>query len=276
MPSALVAAVVLFGAVQDTAQSSVGAGVTVGTAQLSSARSERALTGVIQLQPVPWLTFSATPAFVRVSHDTNGTTASTEGLGDLPISAGVTTTLPSSWSPTLGGALTVDLPTGNATCGLGSGSTTAGVDVGVEVAPAEGYSLSAGASRSLSGLAAQSSLRPPQATSLDFDGSANVASDWTLGLSIGLDVGTADSTQALSRTVGAGITHNLGGALALTIDASHGLTSGSPRWVLSVGLGTVFSGVSPVAGTSPLRRLQRNFTGGVKGGNKGGKTGSSC
>ena len=168
----------------------------------------------------------------------------------------------------------MSLPTGDAACGLGSGQTTFGIDAGVGIAPTANLRFSADASRNLSGLAGQSSLTPSQATAVRLEAAADVAPRWTIGLSVGADVGSGDSTQALTRIAGAGITHAIAGALAVTVDASHGLTTASPRWVVSVGLGTVFSGISPVAPTSPLRRLQRSF-GGAAGRSRGsGKVGA--
>ena len=81
---------------------------------------------------------------------------------------------------------------------------------------------------------------------------------------------------ALSRVAAVGITHVIAGALAVTVDASHGLTTASPRWVVSVGLGTVFSGISPVSPTAPLRRLKSSFgsaAGRSRGSNKIGACG---
>ena len=271
----LMFAVSLFGTARGAAQTPVGAGLTVGAARLSDARTEQVVTGVLQIRPAPWLTMSAIPSVVRVSHDTSGTSASSGGLGDLPLVAGATATLPVGWSPTLGGALIVSLPTGNAACGLGSGQATFGIDAGLGVAPTASLRFSADASRNLSGLAGQSSLTPSQATAVRLETAADLAPRWTLGLSVGADVGSADSTQALTRIAAAGLTHAIAGALAVTVDASHGLTTASPRWVVSVGFGTVFSGVSPVAPTSPLRRLQGSF-GGAAGRSRGsGKIGGA-
>ena len=81
--------------------------------------------------------------------------------------------------------------------------------------------------------------------------------------SVGVDVGTADSTQALSRVIGVGVRHTLAAPLTVTVDGSHGLTTASPRWVLSVGLGTAFAGASPVTPTTPLRRIRSTFSTGI-------------
>src|SRR6266849_6398414 len=165
---------------------------------------------------------------------------------------------------TVGSAkLTVVLPTGNAACGLGSGTTSAGLDIGLGVSPNPQLHLSADASRSISNASSQSTLSAPRATSLLLSGGYDVSASWRADVSLGIDVGQVDSTQALSRVVGGGVSHRVGSSLALTLDASAGLTAGSPKWVISLGLGGVFAGTSPVGLSAPLRRLKSSFTGGV-------------
>ena len=70
----LVLIILLFalGATAAAAQSGASAGVTAGAAKLSDTRSEQALTGIVQLQPRPWLTLSALPALVHVSDEVSG------------------------------------------------------------------------------------------------------------------------------------------------------------------------------------------------------------
>jgi len=248
-------------------------GATAGTVKLTSQRSEQALTGVVQLQAAPWLSVSATPSFVHVSDIVSGQSVSSSGMGDLPLSADASHSFATAGSPVLASALTVVFPTGNAACGLGSGETSFGLDLGAGVSPSPRLHLSADASRSISGLSAQSSLSAPHATSLRGEASYDVAPSWTTSVSLGADVGQSDSTQALSRTLGAGITHALAGTLTLTVDAGVGLSAASPKWALSIGIGRVFAGTSPVSLASPSRRLKSTFVGGVSRGSGGGKIG---
>src|SRR2546430_13468580 len=146
------------------------------------------------------------------------------------------TTLFRSWSPTLGAALVAVLRRGNASCGLGNGQTAAGMDLGLGLSPGRAH-LSVDASRSLSGVSAQSSLNAPRATTLRVEAGYDLAPRWTWAGSVGVDVGTADSTQTLSRGIGLGARYTLPGPLMLTVDASHGLRAASPPWGLSAGLG---------------------------------------
>ena len=254
------------------AQGPVAAGVTAGAVKLTAQRSEQALTGILQLQAGSWLSLSATPSYVHVSDVVSGRSVSSSGAGDLPLSVDASHAFPTPGSPVVGAALTVVLPTGNAACGLGSGETSVGLDLGAGASPSPRLHLSADASRSIGGLSAQSTLSAPHATSLRGEASYDVSPRWTTNVSLGADVGRVDSTQALSRTLGAGLTHALGG-LTLTLDGSVGLSAASPKWALSVGIGRVFAGTSPVSPSSGLRRLKSNFVGGVSRGKGGGKIG---
>jgi len=248
-------------------------GATVGAVKLTAQRSEQAFTGVLQLQAASWLSLSATPSFVHVSDIVSGRSVSSNGAGDLPLSADAFHAFPTPGSPVVAAALTVVFPTGNAACGLGSGQTSFGLDLGAGASPSPRLHVSADASRSISGLSAQSALSAPHATSLRGEADYDFSPRWTTSASLGVDVGQSDSTQALSRTLGAGITHRLTPTLTFTLDGSVGLTAASPKWALSVGIGKVFAGTSPVSLASPARRLKSTFVGGVSRGNGGGKIG---
>src|SRR5947209_4164846 len=242
------------------AQSRIDAGVSAGVVKLTGQRSEQVVSGVLEYEPSSWLTLYAIPAILHVSDSTSRATVSSSGLGDLPVVAAVSRTFATPWSPTLGAALVAVLPTGNASCGLGNGQTAGGMDLGVGMSPGHAH-LSVDASRSISGVSAQSSLSAPKATTLHVEAGYDVAPRWTWTASVGVDVGS-DSTQALSRVIGAGVRHTLAHSLMVTIDGSHGLTAASPRWILSVGVGTAFGGSSPVTPTTPLRRLKSTFNSG--------------
>jgi hypothetical protein len=242
------------------AQSRIDAGVSGGVVKLTDHRSELSLSGTLEFEPNAWLSLYAIPAVLHVSDDSGGRTVSSSGLGDLPVVAAASHTFPTPASPTLGAAVVAVLPTGNASCGLGNGEAAAGMDVGVGLSPGRAH-LSADASRSLSSIAAQSSLTAPTATTLRFEAGYDVAPRWTGTASVGVDVGAADST--LSRVLAVGLRHALAGPLMVTIDGSHGLTSVAPQWVLSVGVGTAFGGSSPVTPTTPLRRIRSTFSTGI-------------
>ncbi len=249
-----------------SAQTPLATGVSVGSAKLTDRRSERALSGVLQWQANPWLSLSVLPSFVHVSDSAKAGPVSSNGIGDLPFSAAAVHAFPTAGAPTIAAALTIVLPTGNAACGLGNGMTSGGLDIGVGASPGAKLHVSADASRTLSHASSQSTLSAPRATSLLLGGGYDVSASWRADVSLGIDVGQADSTQALSRVVGGGVSHRLGNALALTVDGSVGLTAGSPKWVLSLGIGSVFAGTSPVGLSAPLKRLRSGFTGGVNRG----------
>lgn len=251
----------------------VGAGVTAGTVHLPSGATQKDLNGIVQVSPTPWLTLGATVTHVHVSQTAGSVTASSDGVGDLPLSAAVEKALPGRMAPVLGAALDLTVPTGDAAAGLGTGSTTVGMDLGVEVTPRAGTRLALGASRELSGNAGTSALSPSRATSLAVEGGFTFAPRWTAALSLSADVGSADSGQALDRSFGIGVTHLLRGPLALTVDAGRGLTSTAPQWELSIGIGTVFGGNNPVGGQLTSKRLAHALSAGVNRGQGKGKTG---
>ncbi len=212
------------------AQSSIGVGTSAGVVKLTDQRSEEALSGVLEYEPTRWLSLYAIPAILHLSDNVSGRPVSSSGLGDLPLVVAAAYTSPTAGSPTVGAALV------------------------------RGH-LAVDASRSLSGASAQSSLDAPKATALHVEAGYDVAPRWTWTASLGVDVGS-DSTQALSRVIGAGVRHTLAHSLMVTIDGSHGLTAASPQWILSVGVGTAFGGSSPVTPTTPLRRLKSTFNSG--------------
>ncbi|OLC08304.1 MAG: hypothetical protein AUH42_01790 [Gemmatimonadetes bacterium 13_1_40CM_70_11] len=262
---------------QDSTSQGAGVltGLAFGAAKITTVRSERAVSGVLAYQPRAWITFSTSPTFVRATDDTNGTRLTSSGLGDLPLSVAVERELPGAWSPDFAASLAITLPTGSTQCGLGSGETSVGLDLGAGVSPVDPLHLSVGASRGLSGLSSQSALTAPRATSLSMDASVDLAEGWTASLSMSGDFGQVDSTQALSRDLGFGTSHTLGKRLAVTLDGSAGLTTGSPKWALSLGIGTAYSGVSPVGPNAAFRRLKKTFVGSVSRGSGHGKIGGS-
>lgn len=259
-------------------------GFSGGAVRLSSTSREQGFGGLLQYTKGGWLTLAVNPALARAQFDTAGVTYTSTGLTDLPVSAAASHSFDDAfWSPELGLGLDLTLPTGNTACGLGSGQTSLGLDVGVGVSPVDPLSLSLSASRHLSGLSTASTLDAAEATSIDFDASYDLSRAVSAAVSFGADVGTADSGTALSRTVGAGVSWKVRGPLALTLDATHGLSAGSPTWALSIGIGTAFAGTNPVTPDNSLTRLKRLFTGGVGrgsgrgniGGTRGGKTGTT-
>src|SRR3989449_8051654 len=179
------------------AQSGASAGVTAGAAKLSETRSEQALTGVVQLQPRPWLTLSAIPSLVHVSDEVSGRAVSSSGPGDLPLVVGAATASRAAWSPSVGAALIVTLPVGDAACGLGAGETAVGANVAAGLSPTDRLHVWAGASRNVSGLATQSTLSAPRSTALRVDAGYDVAKRWRGKAPFPPGVGLAGSHPAL-------------------------------------------------------------------------------
>jgi hypothetical protein len=116
------------------------------------------------------------------------------------------------------------------------------------------------------------------------NGSIDLESAYSLGkttanLGLSSELGRADSSATLARSIAGGVAFAVAGPVTLTVDGSHGLTTGAPSWTFSVGLGTAFAGISPLDPSSPLRRLKKVFGSRVtatSGYSKGGTGLASC
>src|SRR5438034_7524252 len=142
--AAFLSVLAALGAASVAAQSPLTPGATAGAVKLTDQRSEQAVTGVVQYQASPWLSLSAMPSVVHVSDLVSGRSVSSSGAGDLPVSAAALHAFASPGSAVIAAALTFVPPVGNAACGLGSGNTSLGLDVGAGVSPSRRLHLSGG------------------------------------------------------------------------------------------------------------------------------------
>lgn len=259
------------------ASAQVTYGVSGGAAKLNDQQKDQTLTAAFQWQVRPWLGFSVAPGYIHAENDSAGVPFTSTGLGDLPVGADLSYSFDDApWSPDLGTSLTITLPTGLQRCGLGTGQTGVGVDLGVGVQPTDPLHLALSTSRDLTGQAAASLLDPPHATSLSFEASYDLSPRVTAGLSFGGDFGTPDSGETLPRTIGGGATIHLAHSpFAFAISGGHSLTSGPPRWALTIGFGTAFAGTDPVGINSSLHLLKKSLNGSVGRGSGKGKVGGS-
>lgn len=269
--AALVASLLL----NSAAYAQVTYGVSGGAAKLNDLQKDQTLTATLQWQVRPWLGFSVAPGYIHAENDSGGIAYTSTGFGDLPIGADLSYSFDDApWSPDIGTSLTMTLPTGLQRCGLGTGNTGVGLDLGVGVQPIDPLHVAVTTSRDLTGQGAASLLDPPHATSLSFEGSYDLSPRVTAGLSFGGDFGTPDSGETLPRTIGGGATIHLPhGPFAFAVSGSHSLTSGSPKWALTIGFGTAFAGTDPVGLNSPLHLLKHALNGSVNRGNGRGSVG---
>jgi hypothetical protein len=239
-----------------------------GGASVSDSTSIRAYGGAVQYQPIPGIAFGVAPSIVTAS----GRTASASGLGDLPISASASKTFEGRGSPELAAALILTLPTGKAACGLGSGHTNIGLDVGAGFAPTDAAHLSFDASRDLSNTAAVSSFDAPQSTWLGIDADLDVAPRWTLDVSLGGDFGGVDTTAGgPGREAGTGVSYGASESFNLTLDLTRRLAGDAPLWGLVLTVGTAPAGLSLLHPSSALRRQRGILAGGVAAARHGGR-----
>src|SRR5690242_19457748 len=230
---------------------------SAGAVHLSDTTSLSAVGGVLEYRASRWLTLGAAPTLVRSKTGTQ----TTSGFGDLPLTAAASKELGTAWGPELAAAVILTLPTGNAACGLGSGVTSVGMDVGAGLSPADQLHVSVDASRSLSAVTL-SALDARGSTWLDFDADVDFTSRLTGSASLGGDFGGMDTTTA-AREVGAGARYTLNGPLTLSVDVTHRLSGIAPTWGLAVTLGTASSGLSALNPSSPLWHQRQVFSGGV-------------
>jgi hypothetical protein len=239
-------------------------GTTAGMLQYASGRTQRGASLILELRPLSWLNFSASPAYARVSDTALGQTTISSGLTDVPLSIGISHELALPLSPNVGLSLGITLPVGDTAVGLGSGGTSFGISASTGFAPAERAWLGVDVGRPLEGASFTSALNGASATWLGIDGSYAIAERLHTSLSFSTDF-SADSAGE-SRSLAGGLAFDVAPPLTLTIDASRRLSGVSPDWAVSIGLGTAFSGLSPLGPTSSLRRLENGLPGGVNRG----------
>lgn len=256
-----------------SAQAPITAGVVGGSLELPGGGTQSDLNGILKFLPVPWFSVTGTVSALRVSAPAPGGDLTSSGIGDLPLSFAVAAPVHARWTPELGAALDVTLPTGDPAQGLGSGSTTVGADLGLGVTPHPGIAVYLGASREFSGNGGLSALTSSRTTSLSLDGEYAFAPRWRSELSFSGEFGTPDSGAALHRTLGVGIARQLRGPLEFTVDLGHGLTAASPGWAVALGFGAVFGGNNPVSAALSSHRLAHAVSAGVGRGQGHGHVG---
>jgi hypothetical protein len=242
-------------------------GVTAGAMSFTGGRNEQALSLLVQFRPVSWLSLSAAPGFGRTTFGT----LSSNGLTDMPLASAAqysAATLPGS--PVFAGSLSTVLSTGQSGSTLGIGRTSLAAGAALSVSPVPHTYLAADASRPI--------------TTGTGNGSADVWISRSLGrvtpsLGYSAEIGSADSAAALARSVAGGVAFSIAYPITLAVDGSHGLSSGAPKWAVSVSLGTAFSGISPMSGGSIFGRLKNAFGSRASSSSGYSKTpngGSSC
>jgi Putative MetA-pathway of phenol degradation len=251
-------------------------GAIGGAAGLRSAASMQAASALFELKPVPWLTLSANPSIdhVTVPSTTGGGSVSSTGPTDLPLGIDATHELSHApLSPTFGAGLELSLPTGSSTTGLGSGQTGLAGELGAGISPADNLSLDLNLWHPFAGDGANAALDAPRATSIDLEAGYDWSDRVATSVGYSTDVGPADSGAVLPQSIAAGFVLAFAKPLALTVNGARGITSGAPRWLVSVGIGTAFSGINPVGPNSLFGRLRHGLGRGADRGKGKGKVG---
>lgn len=219
-------------------------GVSVGAIRFAGGRDENAMSLIVLVRPLPWLKLSTAPGY---AHSAMGS-ASTTGLTDIPFKAvAVREFDDAKWSPSIAGGLETTVSPSDSAAMLGVGRSAVEGSAALSISPTDRLGFSMDLAKPLTASSGNGSL------SLESELSFGRA---TGSLGVSAEMGSADSAAVLSRSIAAGVAYSVRGPLTLTVDGSHGLTSGAPSWTLSIGLGTAFAGVSPLSPTSALKRLK--------------------
>ena len=232
------------------------AGLSGGVMRFRSGLRHEVLSGVLQYQPTSWLTLGAAPTAVRV---TPAGGAAYGGIGDLPVSIGVSKPIAGVPALSLGAGLVASLPVGNRSNDIGSGELGWAMDLAAGFAPRDRLLLYLSASRGLAGARGNGAIPSVRYTSLSTDAALALSGRFTATASLAADVARSDSLAPLVRTAGAGFTFRLVRDLQLIVDGGLGVNRDSPRWLLSIGVGTAYSGLSPVGLNNPGERLKNTF-----------------
>jgi len=251
-------------------------GLIGGAAGLRSDASQQAASALFEYKPVTWLTLSATPSADRVTVPSTTGKGSVSSIGptDLPLGIAAEHEIPHvPLSPTLGAGVELSLPTGNSSVGLGSGQVGVAGELGAGISPTDNLSLDLNLWHPFAGDGINGTLDAPRATSIDLEAGYDWTDRLTTSVGYSTDVGPADSGAVLPQSIAAGFVVAFAKPLALTVNGARGITSGAPRWVISVGVGTAFSGINPVGPNSLFGRLKHALGRSANRGNGKNKVG---
>jgi hypothetical protein len=226
-------------------------GMSAGAMHFGDGGHERALSAAVSAALPHGFSIGVNPTYARAqAAPTVSSTgqlvksAPVQGLADLPVSLGYSHALPGAWSPGFYVSLGATLPTGD-TATVGGGETAFGLNGGVWMEPADGWSLGFDAGHSMSN---------------DFASGLGSIAPTTVGVNASHDVGRLSLSLGYSTEMGAmpaGTTHSqnfaggasmpLGERYALKVSGSVGRADGAQSWAMSIGLGTTIADVAQVA-----------------------------
>jgi hypothetical protein len=239
-----------------------GAGAAAGGLKFSDGATESAFGVTVSARFADLVDASINPTWGSATSARVGSVAgrTVSGFRDLPVSVGISRAMPGALSPSFGIALGVTLPTGD-TAALGSGQTGVGASVFAGMLPSENLWVGAGAGRSLSN-GYSAALASATSTSVALSAGTRTGPVLFSG-SISGDVGPVEKGVLPARSIAGGIAIPIARGLSFTLDASAGLSEGSPSWAMSAGFGTAPVGIISAA-SAPYQRLGKAFGSGSK------------
>ena len=249
-------------------------GIAAGALQYGAGRSEQALGAVFRWLPVRYLSLSITPTSVR-AREAGLTVTSADfvrsGLTDIPVEATLSRSFAGALSPSVSASMGMSLPVGDTASGLGSGEMGYSISGSAGFVPAEHFSVSVGAGRSLTRFSTQAAFSSGTGWG-DASVGYEVNSHMSLSGGMSSDIGAVDSTLGRSRSVDGGASFVVGGGRTLNLNVSHGVSGSAPNWSMALGFGTAFPYLNHVGARSSDATLTNTFGGGTHGLSNGGSS----
>lgn len=222
-------------------------GLSGGSIRYHGGRAEQGVSALIQMAPTSWLSLTAAPGYGHTTYGTSTTSGVTEvpltakvlfGLGDLP------------WTPIFSASASTVMSLNDKMNSIGVGSQSMDAGLGVLAWPLERLAISASGFHSINKGTGNPSAQFEVAIPFE---------PFITRFGYTSEFGTPDTGTELARSLTGGLAISVGGPFTLTMDGSHGMTTGAPDWSLAVGFGTAFSGISPLNSSSAIGRLRQIF-----------------
>lgn len=208
--------------------------------------------------PFRGVSLGLNPSYTMATDTSRARTSGQFLLSSLPLSLSLEHGFDGVLSPDVGMSLGFTVPLSAPRDTTVARAASYDANIGLGVSPMRGVRIGAELSRDL-GSGTQAAFSRAATNSAGIDLGVDAGSRLSLVGSFSGDLGTSAAGDTLSRTIGANISYRILGPLTLTVDGSHGIVGYTPRWSMSVGLGTAFAGIGSVGPASALARLRNSI-----------------
>ena len=212
---------------------------------------------LVTFAPATWASVAVNPSYAIATNTRRTATVGRFNLSSVPVELDGSHEFASVLHPELGLSLGAEFPVSMAAdSGTTSHRPSYSAGLGLGITPIPHVHLNGDANRDLDPSAARELFSAGSATSVSGGVSIDAGSRLTMGVGFSGDVGTAAPGDTLARSIGGNAALALAGPFTLTFDGSHGLQGDTPRWTISVGVGTAFAGVATIGPASALSRMR--------------------